>query len=617
MVDFLSQSVLLIPCYALMGTALATLWSPAITRRTGPRPAGYANLLMTLVAFGHSLTALVGCWGQPAQTLSWPWLDAAGFAIAIDVKVSALTVGALVLITGLNLLAQLYAVGYLEMDWGWARFYTVMGLFEAGMCALVLCNSVFFSYFILEILTLCTYLLISTWYNQSLVITGARDAFLTKRVGDLILLVGVVALLPLSGTWNYDQLATWAASGEVSPGVLTGISLALIAGPLGKCAQFPFQLWLDEAQEGPLPATILRNAVVVATGAWVLIQLDPLLQVVPIAKTVMVVVGSVTALGASLIAVAQVDVKRVLSYLVSTFMGLVFITIGFGYTQMALALLLTYALAMALLVMSIGTIVFNNITQDLTQLGGLWGRRPLPGIAFLVGIAGIIAVPPGGNFWPLGSLAQELLTLDPKVAILMVIINGIVAFALVRVFCLIWGGTVTSFTLRSPEVLWPMVVPMMLMMGLVLHVPLLLHQWRFLPQITSFNVATTGLVVSAGVGIAAAAWVYGSAQVPKPVTLPVPQVQAFFARDFYVAELYRYTIVAIVAGLSRGISLVDRYLVDGAVNLVGLGTMVLGQGLKYNTTGKAQSYALTILFALLTIGVLILWPLLQLPQVSS
>ncbi|WP_434555496.1 proton-conducting transporter transmembrane domain-containing protein, partial [Prochlorothrix hollandica] len=339
-----------------MGTVLAALWSPGWIRRTGPRPAGYLNLLMTFIALSHSSLALVQVWGKPAQVFSWSWLQAAGLNVTIDIKISALTLGAMVLITGLNLLAQLYGVGYLEMDWGWARFYTVVGLFEAGMCALVLCNSVFFSYFILEILTLCTYLLIGVWYNQSLVITGARDAFLTKRIGDLILLVGVVALLPLSGTWNYDELAQWATSGAANPQVLTGISLALIAGPLGKCAQFPLHLWLDEAQEGPLPATILRNSVVVATGAWVLIQLQPVLACVPLAQTVMVTIGAATALGTSLIAIAQVDVKRVLSYAVSAFMGVVFIAIGTCQTELAHLFLLTYALAMALLVMAIGTV---------------------------------------------------------------------------------------------------------------------------------------------------------------------------------------------------------------------------------------------------------------------
>lgn len=615
---FLVQSAWLIPCYALMGTVLAALWSPGWIRRTGPRPAGYLNLLMTFIALSHSSLALVQVWGKPAQVFSWSWLQAAGLNVTIDIKISALTLGAMVLITGLNLLAQLYGVGYLEMDWGWARFYTVVGLFEAGMCALVLCNSVFFSYFILEILTLCTYLLIGVWYNQSLVITGARDAFLTKRIGDLILLVGVVALLPLSGTWNYDELAQWATSGAANPQVLTGISLALIAGPLGKCAQFPLHLWLDEAQEGPLPATILRNSVVVATGAWVLIQLQPVLACVPLAQTVMVTIGAATALGTSLIAIAQVDVKRVLSYAVSAFMGVVFIAIGTGQTELAHLFLLTYALAMALLVMAIGTVIYNNITQDLTQLGGLWGRRPIPGLAFLLGSVSLVALPPFGNFWPLAQLVQNLWTQDPKVALVVIAVNSLTALSLMRVFVQIWGGKPTQMTCRSPEVLWPMIIPLTVMVGLALHIPIILYQWQLLPASLDFSAnSTISLVVATGLGLITGAAIYLSPAIPKPVSLPLPYVQEFFAKDFYAADLYRYTVVAIVAFTSQAISLIDRYIVDGLVNLVGLVTMVLGQTLKYNTSGRTQSYTLTIVVALVTIGLLILWPLLQLLIISN
>ncbi len=608
----------LVPLYALVGAALALVWSPGITRRTGPRPAGYLNLLMTFLAFAHSVLALISAWGQPALNLSWSWLQAAGLQVTIDLKVSAVTLGAMALVTGLNLLAQLYAVAYLEMDWGWARFYTVLGLFEAGMCSLVLCNSVFFSYFILEILTLCTYLLIGIWYNQSLVVTGARDAFLTKRIGDLILLVGVVALLPLAGSWNYDDLTTWAASDLSTPAVLTGISLTLIAGPLGKCAQFPLHLWLDEAQEGPLPATILRNSVVVATGAWVLIQLEPVLACVPLAQTVMIAVGSATAFGAVCISIAQVDIKRVLSYLVSAFMGLVFIAIGTGQTQLALLFLLTYALAMALLVMAIGTIILSNITQDLTQLGGLWPKRPIPGLAFLLGTVSLAALPPFGNFWPLARLVQAILPLDPKLAALVVVVNFLTAFSLMRVFMQVWGGSPTEMTARSPEVLWPMVVPLTLMVGFNLHTPILLYQWQLIPADLSLGaMSTLVLVLSTGLGLVAGAGVYAWSGIPKPVRLPVPQVQEFFAKDFYAADLYRYTIVAIVGLSSKAISLIDRYLVDGLVNLVGLATMLLGQGLKYNISGQVQSYALTIAVALVTIGFLILWPLLQLPGLDD
>ncbi|MEL6788923.1 MAG: proton-conducting transporter membrane subunit, partial [Cyanobacteria bacterium J06607_15] len=171
------------------------------------------------------------------------------------------------------------------------------------------------------------------------------------------------------------------------------------AGPMGKCAQFPLHLWLDEAMEGPVPSTILRNSVVVASGAWVLIKLQPVFSLSPLVSTAMVAVGTVSAIGGGLIAIAQIDIKRCLSYSVSSYMGLVFIAVGTQHNEAALLLVLTHACAAALLVMSTGTIVWNSITQDITQLGGLWSRRPISGMAYIVGFLGLIGLPPLGSFW--------------------------------------------------------------------------------------------------------------------------------------------------------------------------------------------------------------------------
>lgn len=289
------STVYWIPIYTLLSGMASVFWSPAGFRRTGPRPAGYINIATAGVGFVHSLLALIAIWGEPAQEISVNWLTVSDLQLILPLEYSSQTIGAIATITGLNVLAQLYAVGYLEMDWGWARFYASLSLFEAGMCALALFNSLFFSYVILEILTLGTYLLVGIWFNQSLVVTGARDAFLTKRVGDLILLMAVVALWPLAGTWHYGDLATWADQASVAPLTLTLLGLALMSGPLGKCAQFPLHLWLDEAMEGPLPASILRNAVVVSTGAWVLIRVQPVLALSPVASAAVVGVGAATA----------------------------------------------------------------------------------------------------------------------------------------------------------------------------------------------------------------------------------------------------------------------------------------------------------------------------------
>ncbi len=607
MAEFFLKTIWWIPCYPFIGALLSIPWSPGIIRRTGPRPAGYLNILMTLVAFFHGCMALKAIWGQPAQTLLIPWIQVANLDFSIPLSLSVVTIGAALVVIGLNLLAQIYAVGYLEMDWGWARFYALMALFEAGLSALVLCDSLFFSYIILEILTLGTYLLVGFWFNQSLVVTGARDAFLTKRVGDLFLLMGVVALYPLAGTWNFTELAKWAETATLEPQVALLLGLTLLAGPMGKCAQFPLHLWLDEAMEGPVPSTILRNAVVVSGGAWILVKLEPVIALSPTVLSIAVLIGLATAVGASLIAIGQIDMKRAISYSVSSYMGMTFIAVGTGQAEVALLLLFTYAFAMALLVMSTGGVILNNITQDLTQYGGLWSRRPISGLCFAVGVFALIAMPPLGGFWTLQELTQNLWTTQPAIAWTLLIVNGLTGFSLTREFGLIFAGKPKQMTVRSPEGLWLLVLPMTILAGLCLHLPLLLLQWQLLPEWANLNSVVAGLLLLSSVmGCGLAGFIYMNDNVEKPIQLPSVAVQNFFAYDFYTPKLYRLTIIGLVGTVSKIISWIDRYIVDGAVNLVGIFTVFSGQSLKYNVSGQTQFYALTIVLGvILLLGYLI------------
>ncbi|MEH2245962.1 NAD(P)H-quinone oxidoreductase subunit F [Nostoc sp.] len=608
MAQFLLETVWLVPCYALIGGLLAVPWSPGIIRKTGPRPAGYVNLVMTFLAFVHSAIALQATWNQPAQEVFIPWLSTAGLNLTIALEISSVSVGAMVVITGLNLLAQIYAIGYMEMDWGWGRFYSLLGLFEAGLCALALCNNLFFSYIILEVLTLGTYLLVGLWFSQPLVVSGARDAFLTKRVGDLFLLMGVLALWPLAGTWNYTELAQWAATANVNPTAITLVGLALIAGPMGKCAQFPLHLWLDEAMEGPVPSTILRNSVVVASGAWVLIKLQPVLSLSPIVSSAMVGIGAVTAVGASLIAIAQIDLKRCQSYSVSAYMGLVFIAVGVQQDEAALLLVLTHAISAALLVMSTGGIIWNSITQDVTQLGGLWKRRPISGIAFIVGSLGLIGFPPLGSFSAMLELADGLWKTQPWLVGVLIAVNALTAVSLTREFALIFGGKATQMSERSPEAHWPMILPTMILLGVSLHLSLVLQSLSLLPDWTNLNKDVALLLMwSSFLGCSITGIIY-LGNIPKPIRLPWKGLQDLIAYDFYTPNIYRMTIIFSVAKISQLADMIDRFVVDGIVNFIGLFSLLGGEGLKYSTSGQTQFYALTVLLGVSVLGMWVTWP---------
>ena len=471
----------------------------------------------------------------------------------------------------------------------------------------MLTDSVFFSYVLLELLTVGTYVIVGTWYNQSLVVKGARDAFLTKRIGDLILLAGVIALLPVAGTWNFHGLQAWAAdlsnNGTPLPPGFQLILLALIAGPMGKCAQIPLHLWLDEAMESPLPSTILRNAVVVLGGAWVLLRLEPLLELSPLVQGVLVVVGGSTALVASLIALAQIDVKRALSFLASSWLGLLFVAVGLGGFAVAEHLLLVYPLPMALLLMSIGTIVISNVTQDLTQLGGLWGKRPLVGLAFLAGAAGLMGLPPFAGFAAL----RELLALCAASAHplllggVVLLSNALISAGLIRIFGQIWAGRPTPFTVRSPEVLWLMVLPTMVVMGLVLHLPQLLvrNGVYALTPLPGWGPLAWPLLASTlvGGGLSAAFYLrpHGLAHLPASLG----GLQDWLAHDMQTERFYHRTVVALVLLLARLGAWSDRTLVDGFSGGTGAAAMAGARRLSLTTSGRSQAYALTLVLGVL------------------
>lgn len=588
------QLAWLIPLYGFVGVVLSLPWACGWIRRDGPRPAAYLNILVSLVAFLHGSAVLAVVLREGPFAITVPWFQAADLTLSLSFDLSLTSLASLELVTGLSLLAQFFALGYLDKEWSLARFYALVGFFEGAMAGVVLSSSLFLTYFLLEMLTLSTYLLVGFWYSQPLVVTAARDAFLTKRVGDVLLLMGVVALSAWAGVMRFDDLYSWAAGAQISPLAGNLLGLALISGPLGKCALFPMHLWLDEAMEGPNPASILRNSVVVTCGALVLLRLMPILQLSPLSLAALVVLGSVTAIGGSLVAIAQVDIKRTLSYSTSASMGLVFIAIAMQQPGIALLLLFAHAVGKALLFMSIGCVIATTNCQDLSELGGLGRRMPATTCAFLVGAAGTTGLVPLGCFWALGLDVQAMLRSAPWLAAIVLLANALTVLNLTRVFRLVFLGAAQPKTRRTPEVNWQMALPMVSLTVLVLVTPLIMVVIDPVPGLASFSlpVALSLLLTSAGALVAGCllplrkGW---SVTILRPLRL----LQDLLAYDFYTDRIYRVTIVALVAGLSRAAARFDRDVVNALVNRVGSLSLASAEGLKLSVNGHTQTYVLT------------------------
>ncbi len=614
MADFFLNTSWFIPFYGLIGAILTLPWSIGFITRTGPRPAAYFNLLATIIAFIHGCIAFPLAWGQPSQNLVWHWLQGAGLNLSLDLEISPTSLGALTLVTSMSLIAQVFALGYLEREWSMARFYGLMGFFEAALGGIALSNSLLLSYGLLELLTLSTYLLVGFWYAQPLVVTAARDAFLTKRVGDVILLMGLVALCSYSPGLTFSEIDTWAETAQLPFTTATLLGLALVAGPIGKCAQFPLHLWLDEAMEGPNPASILRNSVVVAAGAYVLIKLQPVLSLSPVVSDVLILIGAMTAIGASLVAIAQIDIKRALSHSTSAYLGLVFVAVGQQHVDVALLILLTHAVAKALLFMSAGSIIATTSNQNITEMGGLWAKMPATTMAFFVGSLGLLTLVPLGSFWTMRRWVVGLGDTPEWLIVLLAIVMGLSALNLTRVFRLVFLGPPQPKTRRAPESPWPMAVPMVSLTVATLLMPLILQQWQLLitaelppAPLDSLQIwAMPVLTMSSGAGCLLGTLSPLSRSLTRPISRPTRFMQDLLSYDFYIDRIYRVTVVWVVSAFSQLAAWFDRYVVDGLVNIVGIATLVSGQGLKYSASGQSQIYVVTILLGLTTLLVLIL-----------
>lgn len=583
-------------------------WASGWFRRDAHRPAAYLNILLTLLAFAHGSLILQEVLQSGPVDLLYPWFAVADLNLDISFSLSLTNMVALELITGLSLFSQVYSLGYMDKEWALARFFALLGFFEGAMSGVVLSDSLFQSYFLLEMLTLSTYLLVGFWYAQPLVVTAARDAFLTKRVGDVLLLMGVVALCSFSGVMGFGDLYVWAARDSLSPLAATLLGLALVAGPTGKCAQFPMHLWLDEAMEGPNPASILRNSVVVTCGAIVLLKVMPILQYSPVALVVLLVIGSISAIGGSLVAIAQVDIKRTLSYTTTAHLGLVFIAIALQIPVLALLLLFSHAVSKALLSMSIGGVIASTNCQDITELGGLGSRMPATTTAFLIGAAGFVGFFPLGGFFALAQAIDLLSVRSIPFMAVFLITNALTALGLVRVFRHVFLGDSLIKSRRAAEVNWQMALPMVALSVIVVLIPALLVRLESMEGLLAFPLWAAALVVASGLaGLLAGALLPLSKAWSRSLNPLLRWFQDLLASDFYTERFYRLTIVNVVAEISRLAAWFDQTVVDGLLHGVARFSLSSAESLKLSVSGQSQSYVLTVLVAIVVFLTSVSW----------
>jgi NADH-quinone oxidoreductase subunit L len=516
----------------------------------------------------------------------------------------------------------------------YARFFAFIGLFAFGMYTLVVSDNLLTLFVGWEIMGLCSYLLIGFWYGKLSARAAMIKAFLTTRVGDVFMLLGIAYLYSETGTLNYREIfynpETLQHLAETSSGFL-GLSIAgligilLFIGTVGKSAQWPLHVWLPDAMEGPTPVSaMIHAATMVSAGVYLVIRIFPLLSAgmehgePTTAMTVVAFIGTFTALFAATIAVAQNDIKRVLAYSTISQLGYMVAAVGIGAYVAATFHLVTHAFFKALLFLGSGSVIHGMEhgilhtgqhidPNDMYKMGGLRKKLPVTFITFLIGgfaLAGFPIVTAG--FWSKDEILADAFGHGHLVVFLVLALSALItAFYTMRQISLTFlGKPRTKEAEHAVESKWTMTVPLVILAVFAISAGWVglpgwitagaISNWfhEFVggtllehPQAVEFNIipVLTSLVVALG-GLGLGAWVYRNVQAGEsdPLEKALGPVHKLLKNKYYFDELYNYLFVRPADWLAAVFTSIwmDRKVIDGTLHWFAHVTGVIGNSLR-------------------------------------
>ncbi|HJX08613.1 MAG TPA: NADH-quinone oxidoreductase subunit L [Actinomycetota bacterium] len=622
LVPHVSSTLWLIPVLPLAGAA--------ITLFAGNRLGRWAGIVATAavaLSFAVSLAAVLNLFTNAGENRLaiehlFDWISVGGFQVGADLRLDTLSATMILVITGIGALIHLYSIGYMAGDRREGRFFSYMNLFVFFMLMLVLGANYLVLYLGWEGVGLCSFLLIGFWYAVPGNAEAAKKAFITTRIGDTLMLVGLALLVFKFGTLDFEAIFGTAGS-VLTKDAATVIALLLFAGAIGKSAQLPLQVWLPDAMAGPTPVSALIHAATMVTaGVYLVVRSHVLFEISGVALTVVLVVGLLTALFGATCAIAQFDIKRVLAYSTISQLGYMFIAVGMHAYGVAMFFLAAHACYKALMFLGAGSVIHGmHDEQDMRAMGGL--RRPMPWTFATFAIGGLAqaGVPPLAGFFAKDALLEVANHTSREVVyVLGTIAAFLTAFYIGRMICMTFLGRARSDRAEhAHESSWVMVAPLVLLAIGVVGVGVLQLNpegaiSRALEPVVGATALGAGLSVVALVGIAVAVavislsiawWIYGSGRVdPVAFRARMEPMATAAQRGWYVDRAYDVAIVQPSKALARLTSdVVDALVIDGAVNGIAGLVKRSASGGKLVQTGFVRTYALVLfLGAVLVVG---------------
>nr|YP_010361474.1 NADH-plastoquinone oxidoreductase subunit 5 [Cratoxylum arborescens]UNQ87034.1 NADH-plastoquinone oxidoreductase subunit 5 [Cratoxylum arborescens] len=384
----------------------------------------------------------------------WSWTINNDFSLEFGLLIDSLSSILSILISTVGILVLFYSDNYMSHDQGYLRFFAYMSLFNTSMLGLVTSSNLIQIYIFWELVGMCSYLLIGFWFTRPIASNACQKAFVTNRVGDFGLLLGILGLYWLTGSFEFQDLFAIVNNliynNEVNVLFVFLCTILVFSGALTKSAQFPLHIWLPDAMEGPTPiSALIHAATMVAAGIFLVARLFPLFKVLPYLMNLIALIGIITVLLAATLALAQKDIKRSLAYSTMSQLGYMMLALGMGSYRAALFHLITHAYSKALLFLGSGSIIHSmealvgyspDKSQNMSLMGGLIKHVPITRIAFLLGTLSLCGIPPLACFWSKDEILNDSWGYSPIFAIIAYFTAGLTAFYMLRVYLLTFEG---------------------------------------------------------------------------------------------------------------------------------------------------------------------------------
>ena len=369
------------------------------------------------------------------------WIHVGNMNVPFAFQIDALSLTMMLIVTGIGSLIHLYSIGYMHDDERVATFFSQLNLFTFAMLLLVMGANYVMTFIGWEGVGLCSYLLIGFWYKTPAYNYAARKAFVMNRIGDLGFVLGLAWLFSALGTLNYTEVM--ARAGSLSTETITGITLLLFVGAIGKSAQLPLFTWLPDAMAGPTPVSALIHAATMVTaGIFLIVRSSALFMFAPITQDVILWVGLITALLTASIGVFQNDIKKVLAYSTVSQLGLMFVALGLGAYSAAMFHVTTHAFFKALLFLGAGSVIHAlGGEQDIRKMGGLKGVTKVTYVTFLIGTLAIAGIPGFSGFFSKDAILMAAYQEHPLLYAATLGVSLLTCFYMFRLLFLTFFGT--------------------------------------------------------------------------------------------------------------------------------------------------------------------------------